>query len=125
MEAANLACIDIKVSPYNKKGWYYKLFLWLPVTLAIGFWLTSWSARFLTGWIVGSGMAEYNSKESSALKIAGMNSANGGPSKKDLRLRKWGTMIISGLSGERLSVSGGLLRFGRSESRISLALPVF
>lgn len=27
-------------------------------------------------------------------------------------MRKWGTMIVSGLSGERLSVSGGLLRFG-------------
>ncbi|WWC89514.1 uncharacterized protein L201_004438 [Kwoniella dendrophila CBS 6074] len=111
LEAANLACIDIKVSPYNRKGWYYKFFLWLPVSLAIGFWLVSWSARFLTGWIVGSGMAEYNQKESSALKMAGMNNTNGGPSKKDLRLRKWGTMIISGLSGERLSVSGGLLRF--------------
>lgn len=25
--------------------------------------------------------------------------------------RKWGTMLVSGLSGERLGVSGGLLRF--------------
>nr|XP_019046138.1 membrane protein [Kwoniella bestiolae CBS 10118]OCF25068.1 membrane protein [Kwoniella bestiolae CBS 10118] len=90
-EAANLACIDIQVSPYNRKGWYYRLFLWIPVATAIGFWIVSWGARFATGWIVGTGM--------------------GGPSKKDARLRKWGTMIISGLSGERLSVSGGLLRF--------------
>ncbi|WWC61710.1 uncharacterized protein I303_104295 [Kwoniella dejecticola CBS 10117] len=106
-EAANLACIDIHISPYNRKGWYYKLFLWLPVATAIGFWIVSWGARFVTGWIVGSGVAEYDQKESSALKIAGV----GNPNKREARLRKWGTMIISGLSGERLSVSGGLLRF--------------
>ncbi|OCF74818.1 membrane protein [Kwoniella mangroviensis CBS 8886] len=106
-EAANLACLDIQVSPYIRKGWYYRLFLWLPVATAIGFWIVSWGARFVTGWIVGSGVAEYDQKESSALKIAGM----GGPNKKEVRLRKWGTMVISGLSGERLSVSGGLLRF--------------
>ncbi|WRT66219.1 uncharacterized protein IL334_003172 [Kwoniella shivajii] len=107
LNAANLACIDIQVSPYNRKGWYYKLFLWLPVSIAIGFWIVSWGARFITGWIVGSGVAEYDQKEKNALKIAGTN----GPNRREVRLRKWGTMIISGLSGERLSVSGGLLRF--------------
>jgi hypothetical protein len=34
--------------------------------------------------------------------------------------RKWGTMIISGLSGERLGVSGGLLRFSKQVTSISL-----
>lgn len=32
--------------------------------------------------------------------------------KRDARMRKWGTMLVSGLSGERLSVSSALLRFG-------------
>ncbi|OCF36726.1 membrane protein [Kwoniella heveanensis CBS 569] len=107
LEAANLACIDIQVTPYKRTGWYYRLFLWLPVAVTIGIWAVSWAARFYTGWIVGSGVAEYESKESSALKIAGVGAVN----KREIRLRKWGTMIISGLSGERLSVSGGLLRF--------------
>ncbi|WVF71606.1 hypothetical protein IAT40_006414 [Kwoniella sp. CBS 6097] len=107
LEAANLACIDIQVTPYRRTGWYYRLFLWLPVAVTIGIWAVSWAARFYTGWIVGSGVAEYDSKESSALKIAGVGNVN----KREIRLRKWGTMIISGLSGERLSVSGGLLRF--------------
>ncbi|WVQ99284.1 hypothetical protein IAU59_006416 [Kwoniella sp. CBS 9459] len=107
LEAANLACIDILVTPYTRKGWYYRLFLWLPVAVTIGIWAVSWAARFYTGWIVGSGVAEYDSKESGALKVAGVGNGN----KREIRLRKWGTMIISGLSGERLSVSGGLLRF--------------
>ncbi|TYJ52920.1 hypothetical protein B9479_006467 [Cryptococcus floricola] len=104
--AANLACIDIHVSPYKRTGWYYELFLYLPVAILLGFWLVSWGARFVTGWIVGSGVAEYGQKES-----AGARLVTGGSSRREATMRKWGTMIISGLSGERLSVSGGLLRF--------------
>ncbi|WVR07175.1 hypothetical protein IAU60_004216 [Kwoniella sp. DSM 27419] len=105
--AATLACYNIHVTPYKQKTWYYRLFLWLPVAVAAGFWIVSWAARFYTGWIVGSGVAEYGAKEAGGLKMTGV----GGPNKREIRLRKWGTMIISGLSGERLSVSGGLLRF--------------
>lgn len=94
--------------------------------MAIGFWVVSWSARFATGWIVGSGVAEYGTKEGGhhhanyqayALSSGGVNGSMpnlGGVSKKDVRMRKWGTMIISGLSGERLSVSTALLRFSES-----------
>ncbi|KAK8864265.1 hypothetical protein IAR55_001511 [Kwoniella newhampshirensis] len=108
-EANNVACYNIQVSPYRKNQWYYELFLWLPVALAIGFWLVSWGARFVTGWIVGSGVAEYGQKESGGLRVVG--TGTGGGNKREATMRKWGTMIISGLSGERLSVSGGLLRF--------------
>lgn len=36
----------------------------------------------------------------------------GGFNNREVMMCKWGMMIISGLSGERLSVSGGFLRFG-------------
>ncbi|WVQ82236.1 hypothetical protein IAT38_004364 [Cryptococcus sp. DSM 104549] len=107
LEARNLGCYDIHVSPYRHSGWYYDLFLWWPVAVALGFWLVGWGARFVTGWIVGSGVAEYGQKDASGVRLVGA----GGPSKREATMRKWGTMIISGLSGERLSVSGGLLRF--------------
>ncbi|WVO16355.1 hypothetical protein L204_104030 [Cryptococcus depauperatus] len=107
LNAASLACYDVHVSPYTKSGWYYQLFLWWPVALVMSFWLVSWSARFITGWIVGSGVAEYGQKEAAGARLVGA----GGSSKRETVMRKWGTMVISGLSGERLSVSGGLLRF--------------
>lgn len=112
LSANTIACIDIDVTPYNRDGWYYELFLWLPVAVAIGFWATSWTARFTAGWIVGSGVAGYETKEGSATRIVAAN-------KREARMRKWGTMIVSGLSGERLSVSGGLLRFGERCVRCS------
>lgn len=105
--AQTLSCIDLQFTPYHEDGWYYGFFLWLPVALAIGFFVTTWSARFAAGWVVGSGVAEYEQKETALSRGAKLDGA-----KKEARMRKWGTMIISGLSGERLSVSGGLLRFG-------------
>jgi hypothetical protein len=106
-ETANtLACIQLQLTPYSKGGWYYGFFLWFPVALAIGFFVTTWGARFAAGWVVGSGVAEYEQKETALSR--GSKMVHG---KKEARMRKWGTMIISGLSGERLSVSGGLLRF--------------
>jgi len=76
--------------------------------LAIGFFVTTWGARFAAGWVVGSGVAEYEQKETALGRGSRLLSG-----KKEARMRKWGTMIISGLSGERLSVSGGLLRFSK------------
>lgn len=84
------------------------LFLWLPAALAIGFWVSSWASRFAAGWVVGRMM---DHPEGEGLTAAGEIEGwgkNGGKS------RKWGTMLISGLSGERLGVSGGLLRFSES-----------
>jgi hypothetical protein len=98
VQAKTLACVDMTFTPYKSGGWYYGLILWLPVALAIGLWAVTWGARFAAGWVVGSGVAEYGTKD--------------GRSGRDVTMRKWGTMLVSGLSGERLSVSGGLLRFG-------------
>ena len=93
------------LTPYKQNAWYYNLFLGLPIALAIGYWIASWGARFAAGWVVGSGVAEYEQKEGTARAER--------VSKREATMRKWGTMIISGLSGERFSVSGGLLRFGQ------------
>ena len=101
--AANtIACYDMAFTPWTQGAWYYSLFRWFPVAVAIGLWAATWSARFAAGWVVGSGMAEYETKDGYGVKAA----------KRDARMRKWGTMIVSGLSGERLSISGALLRFG-------------
>lgn len=82
------------------------MILWLPVATAIGFFAVTWAARFTAGWVIGRGVAEYGTKEGERVKVEG--------GKREATMRKWGTMIVSGLSGERLSVSAGLLRFGTS-----------
>ena len=106
--AANtIACVNVDFTPYRRSGWYYRLFLWLPVATAVGFWAATWGARLAAGWVVGSGVAEYVQKEGHRPRKARVGN-------KEATMRKWGTMIVSGLSGERLSVSGGLLRFGAS-----------
>jgi len=99
--------VNIDFTPYRNTGWYYRLFLWLPAATAIGFWATTWGARFAAGWIIGSGVAEYGQKEGHGPRTERVGN-------KEAIMRKWGTMIVSGLSGERLSVSAGLLRFGES-----------
>jgi hypothetical protein len=119
-DALTLACYNIDFTPFDQTKWYYRLFLWLPVVIAIGFWTVTWAARFATGWIVGSGVAEYGQKEGHAFGRGSQVHAAGG--KREARMRKWGTMIISGLSGERLSVSSALLRFGKSTARRRLSL---
>lgn len=107
-EARTLSCVNISFTPYRDDAWYYGLFLWLPVALVIGFWVTSWGARFAAGWVVGSGVVEYGAKMKDTSGERELDKAG----KRDARMRKWGTMLVSGLSGERLSVSSGLLRFG-------------
>jgi hypothetical protein len=92
-------------TPYKSTWWTYKLFLWLPVALAVGFWVLTWGARFAAGWVIGSGVAEYETKEGGGVRKVFTG-------RREATMRKWGTMLVSGLSGERLSVSGGLLRFG-------------
>jgi hypothetical protein len=105
MPARTLTCVDVHFTPYKHDAWYHRLFLWVPVALAAAYWITTWAARFAAGWVVGSGVAEYESK-GNPVRVHSEG-------KRDATMRKWGTMIVSGLSGERLGVSGGLLRFGR------------
>ncbi|TXT15573.1 hypothetical protein VHUM_00076 [Vanrija humicola] len=86
--AQTIMCVDVYVTPYDDESWPYRLFLWFPASIAIAFWIVTWAARFAAGWLIGA------------------DRRAGGQ-----RMLKWGTMLISGLSGERLGVSAALLRF--------------
>jgi hypothetical protein len=102
--ANELACVTLKMTTYYPNGWYYSLIFWLPVAMAIGYWISSWAGRFAAGWVVGR-MADGAADG----EVQGWGRQGG-------KSRKWGTMIVSGLSGERLGVSGGLLRFGEYQN---------
>lgn len=56
--------------------------------------------------MVSSGAGEEGGEDEVDVRV-GIMGAGGRMEKR----RKWGTMIVSGLSGERLGASGGLLRF--------------
>ncbi|KAL7421737.1 hypothetical protein Q5752_003508 [Cryptotrichosporon argae] len=106
--AQTLTCVDVHFTPYHDDAWYYRLFLWFPASLAIAYWITTWAARFAAGWVVGGDRTETHGYD-------------GEVGKREARLRKWGTMVISGLSGERLGVSGALLRFATPSLRDIMA----
>ena len=79
------------------------MILWIPAGLAIGYWISSWAGRFAAGWVVGREGEQGEDDVDARVGLSGAGDRSGG--------RKWGTMLVSGLSGERLGVSGGLLRF--------------
>jgi len=101
--AQELACIRFELSPYYPNDWYWSMILWIPAGLAIGYWISSWAGRFAAGWVVGK-VGEGDATGDDVDARVGLSGARSGG-------RKWGTMLVSGLSGERLGVSGGLLRF--------------
>lgn len=107
--ANELACVTLDLTTYYKSEWYYGLFFWLPVVLAIGYWISCWAGRFAAGRIVGR-MTDGAAALETPLESAGGDMQGWG--RKGGISRKWGTMFVSGLSGERLTISGGLLRFG-------------
>lgn len=43
-----ISCINVTVSPYRDRAWYWDLFLWLPAALAIAFFLLTTTARIAT-----------------------------------------------------------------------------
>lgn len=90
--AKTLACVDVYAVPYEENSWPYQLFLWLPASIAMAYWIVTWAARFAAGWVVTLDRTDQAQREAHMLK--------------------WGTMLISGLSGERLGASAALLRFG-------------
>ncbi|KAL7410297.1 hypothetical protein BDY24DRAFT_180849 [Mrakia frigida] len=92
--ANELACINLEVTPYYPHGFYYKLFLWIPVGIAIGYGLVLWGARAWAGWGVG------------------MKAENERVGKRDGKwLRVLGTAVVSTVSGDVLVSSPSLLRF--------------
>lgn len=111
-----LSCINIDLSPYYDDAWYWDIFLWIPAGLAIGYWIASWAARFAAGWVAGGPGDENSSAEEEVQGGGGISSVAGaGGDRGTSRFsRKWGTMLVSGVSGERLGFSGALLRFSKS-----------
>lgn len=104
--AKQLECLSLDLFPYYPSAWYYDAILWFPAAIAIGYWVASWAARFAAGYVVGAGTG-------SSLDVdarVGLSSS-ASSSAQTANRRKWGTMIVSGISGERLGVSGGLVRF--------------
>lgn len=89
--ALSLLCLQVSVVPYEENSWPYQVFLWVPAAIAIAYWIVTWSARFAAGWVIGLDRNDQAQREAHMLK--------------------WGTMLISGLSGERLGASAALLRF--------------
>jgi hypothetical protein len=119
LPANELTCINIDLSPYYPEAWYWDIFLWIPAGLAIGYWIASWAARFAAGWVVGSaGDASSSMDHGETRNAAGIGSVAdaGGDSGASRISRKWGTMLVSGVSGERLGFSGALLRFSTLET---------
>lgn len=111
-----LTCVNVELTPYYPGAWYYSLFLWLPVALVIAYWVTTWAGRFAAGWIVGRmSMGTGTGAGMGEGELGGSGTVVGedvdGWGKRGGAGRRWGTMVISGLSGERVGVSGGLLRF--------------
>ncbi|BEJ17770.1 hypothetical protein CspHIS471_0700380 [Cutaneotrichosporon sp. HIS471] len=89
--ALSILCLEVKVVPYEEDSWPYQVFLWVPAAIAIAYWIVTWAARFAAGWVIGLDRNDQAQREAHMLK--------------------WGTMLISGLSGERLGASAALLRF--------------
>ncbi|KAJ9102590.1 hypothetical protein QFC21_002991 [Naganishia friedmannii] len=114
LPATELTCINIDLSPYYPEAWYWDIFLWIPAGLAIGYWIASWAARFAAGWVVrsaGDGSSSMDHGETRNAAGIGSVADAGGDSGASRISRKWGTMLVSGVSGERLGFSGALLRF--------------
>ncbi|KAJ9111736.1 hypothetical protein QFC19_001097 [Naganishia cerealis] len=115
LPANELSCINIDLSPYYPDAWYWSIFLWIPAGLAIGYWIAAWAARFAAGWVVGSAGEGSSSADEGETRNApagiGSVAGAGGDSDASRLSRKWGTMLVSGVSGERLGYSGALLRF--------------
>lgn len=109
-----VACTQVLVTPYDPSSRLYALIIWLPVALAIGYWAATWAARFAAGWIVGRMSMGSTTRAEEGLAV-GAGAADeedvDGWGRRGGAGRRWGTMLISGLSGERVGVSGGLLRF--------------
>lgn len=106
-----IACAELLMTPYDPGSRLYALVVWLPVALAIGYWAATWAARFAAGWIVGRMSMGSTARQVDEGLAAADDEDVDGWGRRGGAGRRWGTMLISGLSGERVGVSGGLLRF--------------
>ena len=94
--ALTIACIQLHSSSYIADRWYWKLIMWLPIALAIGFLSLSFMATLFAAEV--------------AQRSAFKNRAREGGAPKLFRDRL-GPMMVSALSGRGLVASPPLLRF--------------
>ena len=94
--ARTIACVEVLASPYHPHRWYWRILLWLPVALAIGFFAIALCASLVTA----------ETSQRSAYK----NRAREGGAPKFVR-DKLSPMVVSALSGRGLVMSPALLRF--------------
>jgi len=91
-----LVCIDIESTPVEARGTggYYgnaQIIFWSTIALAVGYWLVIGLARIAAAWRHGR-----SGRHRGWLKV------------------KWaGTILASAISGQRLSASPALLRYGQ------------
>ncbi|PWN29847.1 hypothetical protein BDZ90DRAFT_278095 [Jaminaea rosea] len=91
-----IACIQVPVSRYDEERWYWSFFLWLPIALFIGFFVTVSMARALTA----------ATMRARAFK----NRAREGKAPSFLR-DHLNPVILSALSGQGMVLSPALLRY--------------
>lgn len=94
--ALAIACVDVPVSRYNASRWYWSFFLWLPMALFIGFFVTVSLARVITATATRSRAFKNRAREGSAPSFL-RDHVN--------------PIIISALSGQGMVLSPALLRY--------------
>lgn len=94
--ALTIACINVHSSPYIAHRWYWKMIMWLPIALVIGFLVLALCASMIAA--------------EAAQRSAFKNRAREGGAPKLIR-DKLSPMIVSALSGRGLVMSPALLRF--------------
>ncbi|TIC67081.1 hypothetical protein E3Q01_01475 [Wallemia mellicola] len=88
--ATELACVDVPFTPYYPDGWFYELIFWIPISIAIAFFVVQSIARISTAY-----------RKAKSTKF----------------VRTWAgrqrleTSVIGGISGQMFSTTPGLLRF--------------
>ncbi|CAO1620709.1 unnamed protein product [Parajaminaea phylloscopi] len=94
--ALAVSCIDVPVSRYDPARWYWTLYLWLPLALFIGFFVTVALARVITAAATRSRAFKHRAREGSSPSF----------------LRDHiNPIIISALSGQGMVLSPALLRY--------------
>ncbi|CED85423.1 TRP-like family [Phaffia rhodozyma] len=114
-----LACVELEMTPYYPDGWYYRLVLWIPVGIAVGYWAVLWGGRAFASWCAASTSESERVGKSAAHQTGtGHGRDRRGSSSAAVSAgvkRKWsrvlGTAVMSAVSGDVLVTSPSLLRF--------------
>lgn len=101
------------MSPFYSAGWYYRCILWIPVGIAVGYWVVLWGGRAFASWCTASRSESERVGNGVGRKTAALGAGR----------RRWtrvlGTAVMSAVSGDVLLTSPSLLRFGTFLSFLS------